>query len=190
MPRERLFSEEEILTIAVRCFSDRGYDATSIRDLTAEMGISATSLYNAFGDKRSLFRKALAFYLATRQRPHLKTLAASYDPARAIIDFLKRSVDEAGGRRPCLLVATAIDVAPHDSQIAEDVAEAFAEMEAGFARMIRRGQQAGTITNRTDPQALAQMLISLITGLRVLARSDPDHARLRRIVETAEGMLS
>ena len=57
--RPRSFDEVSALDAAVACFWDRGYSATSVRDLSAEMGISGPSLYNAFGDKRALFCKAL-----------------------------------------------------------------------------------------------------------------------------------
>src|SRR6516165_4217971 len=70
MARPREFDESVVLDAAVNCFWTRGYEATSVRDLAAEMGITGPSLYNAFGDKRSLFRTALERYvqLWTRAR--------------------------------------------------------------------------------------------------------------------------
>ena len=59
MARPREFDESAALDAAVDCFWREGYEATSVRDLAARMGITGTSLYNAFGDKRSLFRQAL-----------------------------------------------------------------------------------------------------------------------------------
>ena len=63
MPRPKEFSEIAALDAAVDCFWQRGYEATSMRDLAVSMGISAPSLYNAFGDKQTLFARALERYL-------------------------------------------------------------------------------------------------------------------------------
>jgi TetR/AcrR family transcriptional repressor of nem operon len=63
MARPREFDEIAVLEAAVDCFWKRGYEATSIRDLAASTGLSAPSLYNAFGDKRTLYAKALERYL-------------------------------------------------------------------------------------------------------------------------------
>ena len=63
MARPREFDEEAVLDAAVQCFWSRGFEATSVRDLAGSMGITGASLYNAFGDKRSLYRKALDHYV-------------------------------------------------------------------------------------------------------------------------------
>jgi len=64
MARPREFDETAVLEAAVQCFWARGYEATSVRDLAESMGITSASLYNAFGDKRSLYRRALDHYIA------------------------------------------------------------------------------------------------------------------------------
>ena len=62
MARPREFDERAVLDAAVQCFWARGYEATSVRDLAQGMGLTSASLYNAFGDKRSLYRRALDHY--------------------------------------------------------------------------------------------------------------------------------
>ena len=63
MARPREFDEGAVLDAAVLCFWKQGYEATSVRDLVAHTGITAASLYNAFGDKRALYEKALDHYV-------------------------------------------------------------------------------------------------------------------------------
>jgi TetR/AcrR family transcriptional repressor of nem operon len=63
MARPREFDEVTALDAAIGCFWQRGFEATSMRDLAASMGLSAPSLYNTFGDKRALFTRALEHYL-------------------------------------------------------------------------------------------------------------------------------
>ena len=62
MARLKAFDEEAALDAAVDCFWSRGYEATSVRDLADGMRIGGASLYNAYGDKRALFRKSLERY--------------------------------------------------------------------------------------------------------------------------------
>src|SRR5271154_3866629 len=63
MARPREFEEAAVLDAAVQCFWARGYEATSVHDLAEKMGITGASLYNAFGDKRALYRRALDQYV-------------------------------------------------------------------------------------------------------------------------------
>ena len=63
MARPREFDEGAVLDAAVLCFWKQGYEATSVRDLVEHTGIAAASLYNAFGDKRALYEKALDHYV-------------------------------------------------------------------------------------------------------------------------------
>src|SRR6267154_4259943 len=118
MARPREFDEPAVLDAAMDCFWRDGYEATSVRDLAARMGITGTSLYNAFGDKRSLFRQALHRYAERSTRERISRLESTLPPKQAVRAFLgeivERSVD--GDRRGCLLVNTALEIAPHDSE--------------------------------------------------------------------------
>src|SRR5260370_2690602 len=84
MPRPREFSEMAALQAAIDCFWQRGYEATSMRDLAASMGLSAPSLYNTFGDKQTLFSRALELYLDCTTRDRLRRLESSLPPKQAI----------------------------------------------------------------------------------------------------------
>ncbi len=63
MARPREFDEETVLEAAVQCFWSRGFEATSVRNLIEKTGLTSASLYNAFGDKRALYQKALDHYV-------------------------------------------------------------------------------------------------------------------------------
>src|SRR5438874_13819650 len=106
MARSIGFDETAALDAAVECFRRRGYEATSIRDLTACMGIGATSLYNSFGDKRALFVKALERYVDHSVRARIERLESSFAPKDAvrtlIEDVIERSLADRT-RGGCLL---------------------------------------------------------------------------------------
>src|SRR5713226_5680763 len=106
MSRQREFDEAQVLDLAVDCFWRTGYQATSVRDLASHMGITGTSLYNAFDDKRSLFRRALEHYLDESVRRRVAALDP-LPPKEAIRHFLTNLIDRSladDERRGCFLV--------------------------------------------------------------------------------------
>jgi len=191
MARPREFDETEALDAAMDCFWRDGYEATSVRDLAARMGITGASLYNAFGDKRSLFREVLQRYAERSTRERITRLESSLPPKQAVRAFLgeivERSVD--GDRRGCLLVNTALEVAPHDPELGAAVAARLGEIEAFFRRAISAGQADGSVPPGRDPADLARLLLGVTLGLRVLARSKPQRELLEGVVRPALALL-
>ncbi len=96
------FDESAVLDAAVLCFWKQGYEATSVRDLVEHTGIAAASLYNAFGDKRALYEKALDHYVEDSIADRIRR-CKSLPPLRAIEAFfkeiVKRSLDDRGEER-------------------------------------------------------------------------------------------
>jgi TetR/AcrR family transcriptional regulator, transcriptional repressor for nem operon len=191
MARPREFDEGEALDAAMDCFWRDGYEGTSVRDLAARMGITGASLYNAFGDKRSLFREVLQRYAERSTRERIARLESSLPPKQAVRAFLgeivERSVD--GDRRGCLLVNTALEVAPHDPELRATVAARLGEIEAFFRRTISAGQADGSVPSGRDPADLARLLLGVTLGLRVLARSNPQRELLEGVVRPALALL-
>ncbi|WP_255568500.1 TetR/AcrR family transcriptional regulator [Neoroseomonas alba] len=171
-------------------FWEHGYAATSVRDLGDCMGLGAASLYNAFGDKRALFTRCLDRYLDRNMRERIARHEASNPPREAIEAFLAESVERSlADRRGCLLVNTALEIAPHDEEVGEVVAARLGELEAFFRRCILRGQRSGTIARRHPARDLARLFLTTVMGLRVLARARPEPALLRGAVRQALTLL-
>ena len=118
MARPREFDETAVLEAAMNCFWTRGFEQTSVRDLAEQMGITGASLYNAFGDKRSLSRRAFVHYLEQPVHDRVARLE-KLPPAQAIRTFfheiIERSVDDEQ-RRGCMLVNAALELAPYDPE--------------------------------------------------------------------------
>src|SRR5258708_26576225 len=130
MARPREFDETTALNAAIDCFWHRGYEATSVRDLAASMGLSGPSLYNAFGDKRALFVRALERYLDFSPRARIKRLQTSLPPKIAVRRFIEEIIDRSlsdPDRRGCLLINSALEVAPHDEELRALIAARLAE---------------------------------------------------------------
>ena len=110
MARPREFDEHAVLNAAMNRFWEHGYQATSMRDLALETGLTSPSLYNAFGDKRALFRQILERYAQHSARARIARLESSMPPKQAIKAFFTEIVEHSWGskdRRGCLLVNSA-----------------------------------------------------------------------------------
>jgi TetR/AcrR family transcriptional repressor of nem operon len=189
--RPREFDEAAALDAAMDCFWRDGYEATSVRDLAARMGIAGASLYNAFGDKRSLFREVLHRYSERSTRERIARLESTYPPKEAIHAFLGEIVERsvAGDRRGCLLVNTALELAPHEPELAAEVAARLGEIEAFFRRAVTAAQVEGSVPPDCDPADLARLLLGVTLGMRVLARSNPQRELLEGIARPALALL-
>lgn len=192
MPWVKQFDEAEALEKAMQAFWARGYEATSIQDLVDCMGVNRGSLYGAFGDKRALFLKALAHYEAEHRRAWLDALGARHTPRAAILSVFEGAIGAAlndRSRSGCFLVNTAVELSPHDREIARAVAAGLAETEGYFRERIEAGRRAGEIPDRIDAAGTARILLGLLTGLRVLARSRPERPLLEALADHAAALL-
>lgn len=192
MARPREFDETAALDAAVRCFCAHGYEATSVRDLAARMGITGASLYNAFGDKRALYRRALDHYRNQSVRERIIRLESTLAPRQAIQAYFAEIIGRATCTRPtrgCMLVHCALEVAPHDPEFRRIVARELDEIEGFFCRTLRAGQQAGVIAARHSAPDMARLLLGVVLGIRVLAGTRPQKEFLEGVARPALALL-
>jgi TetR/AcrR family transcriptional regulator, transcriptional repressor for nem operon len=192
MTRPRSFDEPAVLDAAINCFWHRGYAATSMRDLSGEMGLGSASLYNAFSDKRTLFVRALDRYLDQTMRERIARLERTVPPKRAVTIFIaeivERSINDPG-QRGCMLVNAAAEIAPLDRELGRHIAACLDELHSFFRRCIVRAQANGSVPADRDDAEIAALLLGVVMGIRVLARAKPDRKLLRRIAKPALAML-
>ncbi|MGD9539229.1 MAG: TetR/AcrR family transcriptional regulator [Alphaproteobacteria bacterium] len=191
MARPREFDEDAVLDAAMQCFWTRGYEATSVRDLIETTGLTGASLYNAFGDKRALYRKALDHYVEDSVADRMRRCEA-LAPREAIgaffAEILKRSLTDRQ-RKGCMLVNASLDVAPHDPEFQKVVAEVLVRIEGFFLKCVKAGQADGTITRSLPAARLAHHLLGVLMGVRILARVRPERALLEDVVAAALALL-
>ena len=191
MARPREFDEQAALQAALARFWSRGYGATSTRDLAESMGITGASLYNAFGDKRSLYQRVLEHYIESSLGERLRRYAP-LAPRVALETFFGEIVERSMAdpqHKGCLLVNSALELSPHDPQFQSVVAEVFERIESFFHRCIKAGQADRTISRDRPARDLARMLLSVLLGVRVLARSRPERDLLEAAVRSALACL-
>jgi TetR/AcrR family transcriptional repressor of nem operon len=192
MARPITFDEAAALDAAMECFWHHGYRASSIRDLASSMGICGTSLYNSFGSKRSLFIKALERYLDRSVRERMRRLEDSLPPKAAIHAFFSEVIERSlrdSARRGCLLINSALEVAPHDRKLGREIGLRLEEIETFFRRLIAAGRADGTIPPSVDADNVSRLLLGVLLGLRVLARSRPERDLLEGMARPALALL-
>ncbi len=193
MARPKSFNETEVLDAAIDCFWRQGLKSASIRDLAEQMGIAGPSLYNTYGCKRELFAKALERYADCRLRPHLAELERDKPPRAAILAFFSELIEKLSGDRPdrgCLIVNTAMEAPPEDAELCAAIAAYLSELQAFFLRNLKAGQADGSVPDHISAGDMAQMLMALLLGLSVIARTRPDREALEAAIRPAFQLLT
>ncbi|WP_087003339.1 TetR/AcrR family transcriptional regulator [Rhizobium sullae] len=191
MARPREFDEEKVLLLAVERFWEHGYEATSIRDLAQAIGLTTASIYNAFGDKHAFYRKALDFYVERsfgdrvgrfETKPPREAIGAFFN------EIIERSLSDTK-RKGCMLVNSALEVAPHDDEFQRVVAQVLVQVEAFFRRCVERGQKEGSINRSPNASDMAGTLLGTLLGIRVLARTRPERDLLEGLIRPVFALL-
>jgi TetR/AcrR family transcriptional repressor of nem operon len=178
--RPREFDVDLAVERAMQVFWSEGYHGTSLPDLLAATELSRGSLYAAFGDKHGIFLRALDRYIDQALRRLDQELSPSRNALaglRACVDGYITRTDGAAGKRGCLVVATAMELAAHDREVADRIGRFFKAMEARLAAALVRAQDEGDVAADVDPGALAHMLVCLLEGLRVVRKVDSEGDR-------------
>ena len=188
MPRPRTFDEQDVVDRAMELFWTKGYEGTSVTDLTATLGVHPGSLYRTFGDKHGLFLAALAHYRDSRARalaPALLEGGPVLPRIRAVlIGWIEVAAAEESPRG-CLIANAAGELLPGDRAVACGVHEVLSIVEDGFRQGLEAAVRTGEVADTVDVGAAAAMLVMLLEGLQVIVKADPDPRRLVAAVDTA-----
>ena len=191
MARTREFDTEAAVGRAMDLFWARGYEATSVRDLTRHLGIGQGSLYAAFGDKDGLYRAALEHYRATLAADALRDLKEGADVRSAVRAMLVGRVRVAAGDggRGCLMVNAACERLPRDPSVRRLVRDVQDASRDALAEVLEAAAERGEISRRHDPRTLAEFLVTFLNGLLVAAKVAPEPRTLEPLVEVALASL-
>jgi len=170
-------------------FWSRGYHGTALPDLLRATKLSRGSLYAAFGDKHALFLRALDRYIADALARIDVELGPGHGPVDGLRTFLAGYVERtsgARGRRGCLLVATAMELAGHDAEVEARIRGFFKAMETKLAGAFSRAKKAGELATGVEPASAARILVCFVEGLRVTGKTAPTRASSQA---TADALL-
>src|SRR6267154_3085880 len=185
MGRPRAFDMDQALERALQVFWRKGYEGTSLTDLTEAMGINPPSLYAAFGNKEGLFHKAVERYVAERGKFWAE--AMNEPTARAAVERLMRhSADfltdkcNPGG---CLLVQGALSCSDQATPVKRALASRRATGEARLRDRFERAKSDGDLPAEVDPTDLARYVMTMMEGMAIQAASGTTREALQRVVD-------
>ncbi|MEU9972895.1 helix-turn-helix domain-containing protein [Streptomyces sp. NPDC051014] len=193
MARTKEFDPDAALRSALELFWRRGYEATSMADLVAHLGIGRASLYATFGSKHDLYLKALERYQEDRLPPLLRDLSRPGPALPAVRALIRQYAAESAADelrlRGCLVTNTAAELAPHDPAAARSVERDWDRVETGLHMALARAVAQDELPAGRDPLALARTLLVLLQGLRVVGKASTDPGRVRDAAEQVLTLL-
>jgi TetR/AcrR family transcriptional regulator, transcriptional repressor for nem operon len=182
--RLKQFNVNEVLSKAVQVFWRKGYDGTSLNDLTDEMGIQRASLYDTFESKEQLYLEALADYQRHGLELVGETLRSGETPTESLTRFLYTAVpSDESLRRGCFCVNSAVEVAPHHEGVATQLREHNRRVVESVAPYVASGQAKGEIRLNISPLDAATFLLTCLSGLHVLAKTERDPEIIRQCAD-------
>lgn len=179
--RPREFDINTALDKAADIFSERGYAATSIGELSRAMGLVTGSLYRAFKDKRAVFISALDRYLYVRGQPIAEIVSSARtgrEKLVALVELYSRESYGPAGRRGCLVVSGAVGLAAEDDEICNALRTSFDVTEEILCGLIDEGKRDGSIRTDLVAQPTARAILCFLQGIRVVGKVEIERDRV------------
>lgn len=192
MTQPKRFDPLERLDRAVDVFWENGFDGIGMQNLCKAMELFPGSLYGTYGDKRRLFLQAIDRYMATCSAEAIGTLQRNPSGVGAIADYFSDLIEGIlSGRRRwgCLLTNSIVELAQKDPAVREKVNEHLQRLELAFANAIDRGKAAGEISGQVGTTTAA-LLVCIVQGINVLAKTGPSKDRLAALKASALSLLN
>lgn len=192
MGRNREYDEDQVLGAAMQLFWEKGYEATSLSDLTSRMNIQRPSIYSAFGGKKELFEAALRKYTTSHASDIRTKLQSSPSVKEAFRIYFEELADDAYAefpRKGCFCINTMVELAPHDEKFEILTREHQMYLSVIFQETIERGIQSGELEHGMNAKAVSQSLVVSLIGLTVMLKSRPERSFVDNTIETTLTLL-
>lgn len=187
-PARRRFDQDAVLQAVTNLFWQHGYEATSMADVLNATGLTAPSVYAAFGNKETLFRAAADYWTQQYSARIYRFLYESITLREALERMLLEAVriyTSSGHPRGCFLTGAAANCAAGSSIVEEDLRQRRIDAQAGVRRRIERGVKGHDLPLGTDAERLARFVMTVLQGLHVQARDGATRAMLEAVVADA-----
>jgi TetR/AcrR family transcriptional regulator, copper-responsive repressor len=184
--RPRGFDQDVALSAAMLQFWQHGFEATSISDLAAAMGLNPPSIYGSFGDKRALFEQAVEAYQNGPGCFAARALTEEPDTRKAFERVLMdaaASFTNANQPRGCMVVLSALNCTDADNDVRESLAERRRKSSQMFGQRIAEASARGEIPSHMDPAVLTNMIVTVFQGMSIRARDGATRAELEAVAQ-------
>lgn len=192
MPRVKLFDEKDVLNKATDLFWKQGFAATSVQDLVSHLGINRASLYDTFGDKEKLFKKAFQHYRQTSIGGLLQFFDNHNNVKEGFLKLFEIAIDEAindADKKGCFVVNTTTELVPGDAAILSVLQENKKELESIFYTYLKSGKDKGQFTTNLDLEVLSALLFTIYSGIRVVSKVNTDVKKMKASIDLALSLL-
>lgn len=192
MPRVKLFNEEDVLKKAMDLFWKKGYHATSVQDLVDHLGINRASLYSTYGGKKDLFDKAFSKYRKINSEGVSAFLNKQSDVKKGLRTLFETAIDESiadTDKKGCFVVNTTTELIPGDDNMVKMLENNKKIIENIFYQYLKEGKTNGQLKTKQDLKALASLIYTIYTGLRVVSKVNPSKKKLKDSVYVALSLL-
>jgi TetR/AcrR family transcriptional regulator, transcriptional repressor for nem operon len=191
MPRERSFSEAEVLDRLTDAFSTHGYTGTSLALLQEASGLGKQSLYNTFGDKQAMYLQALDC-AAQRAARTVGAMQAAPTGRAALVAHFDALIDSCASDNPAsknCIVTSGLLEGTDNAALSWALVQRWQATHELLRAAVERGQRDGSIANPSPSAELAELLIAMTSGLRVAARAGRSAAQMRQLIAMTLGVL-
>jgi len=190
MARTKAFDQTEVLKKIQKLFWDRGFNGTSVDDLVQASGLSRSSLYDTFGDKEALFNAVLKLYRQESTQQLLDLIERSTDIKKTVGEIFEvvRTTSQCKERMGCLMVNTAIELAPHEKKVSKLVEESMEATQLSLVKAIKKAQTKGNVSKKYSAEGLAILTLTSINGLRVAEKWGTDESTYKQVKEVVLSM--
>lgn len=178
-------NREEVIQKATLLFWEKGFHATSMRDLQDRIDMRPGSIYAAFGSKEGLFKEALKFYVEDSFKK-LNNCTKKFSPLQALKQFFISVVlndDEQSPTEVCMLVKTLTELPPENTELIEEAKGYLKVMEDLFASLLVQAQEAGELDSSKDTRRVARYLQMQLMGLRTYARTKATKESVKQLID-------
>jgi AcrR family transcriptional regulator len=185
--RPREFDTEQALELATALFWRKGYEGTSLSDLTGTLGITRPSLYAAFGNKEALFRLVLERYEAKAGAYRTRALKAptAYAVAQQLLEGAAELHGDKANPVGCLGVHGALVCGDDADMIRRELSSHRIAGEDAIRQRLKRAKAEGDLPAEASPSDLARYLSVVLYGMAVQSVGGANRAELRRVAEIA-----
>lgn len=192
MARAKAFNEVDVLDKAMLLFWTKGYHATSAKDLVNDLGLSRSSLYDTFGDKRTLYLKALQYY-EEDVLGNIISLVIHSDDIRetlsAIFSIIIKQHTYEKAPKGCFMVNAAVELAAHDLEVAYIVSKSQRAFERALEKAFTKAKDTQKLTPNYDATYLAKFFNNVMTGLRVNVRANQNSDDFKEVINVSLSIL-
>lgn len=191
--RPRRYDPDTALSDALAAFWKTGYSGTSLDRLSDATGMNRPSLYGAFGDKKSIYLKALARFAGDFGRELFDALNGSGPLTADIEACFRRAIDtyadDPDNPKGCFAVCTAAVEAPADVDIKGALSDVLGRIDAAFEARLVRAKAEGDLPPDADPAVLAKLCGAVLHSLAIRARAGTPRAALAEMARGAADLL-